>query len=433
MSTTIRIFLTLSLLIDFLLTTKAEDWTDWRGPRRNGTWTESGIIQKFESAGIKILWRVPVDAGYNGPSVSEGRVYLMDRQEKPNETERVLCFNASTGTKIWSVVYDCKYEEVGYPAGPRASVIIDGSRAYSLSTMGHLHCFDKVSGKVFWKKNLREIYKIKMPIWGIAAAPLIVNDKIIIQTGGTNNSCIVALNKFNGDECWKNLEDYASYSAPILISQGGKKVVVICTGENLSGLDPETGEIYWQVPFFSKMSLTVPSPVFYKDYIFLSCFYNGSLLVKLDSQNMSASKVWQRSGKNENNTDALHCCISTPLLKDDHIYGIDSYGQMRCLDLLSGDRIWEDLTAVKKDRWANIHFIQNGKISWLFNEHGELIISELSPKGFHEISRAKLIEPTTPQLNRNGIGVTWAHPAFANKHVFIRNDKELLCADLSQP
>jgi hypothetical protein len=106
---------------------------------------------------------------------------------------------------------------------------------------------------------------------------------------------------------------------------------------------------------------------------------------------------------------------------------------MRCLDLLTGDRIWEDLTAVKKARFANVHFVQNGEITWMFNEHGELIISKLSPKGFEEISRAKLIEPTTTQFNRSGQGVTWTHPAFANKHVFIRNDKELLCADLSQP
>jgi outer membrane protein assembly factor BamB len=428
--------LTLSLLLINLLNSsviQADDWPDWRGPRRDGTWTESGIIRKFESSGIKILWRAPVDAGYNGPSVSEGRVFLMDRQEKPSETERVLCFDALTGEKIWSFIYECKYESVGYPAGPRASVIIDGPRAYSLSTIGQLYCFDKVSGKVLWAKNLKEVYKIKMPIWGIAAAPLIVDDKIIIQTGGTNNSCVVALNKINGDEYWKNLEDDASYSAPILIFQGEKKVIVVCTGENLAGLDPGTGKVYWQVPFKSGMFLNVPSPVLYKNYIFVSCFFNGSMLVKLGETETTVEKVWQRSGKDVQATDALHCCISTPLIKDDYIYGIDSYGEMRCLDLLTGDRIWEDLTAVKKARFANVHFVQNGEITWMFNEHGELIISKLSPKGFEEISRAKLIEPTTTQFNRSGQGVTWTHPAFANKHVFIRNDKELLCADLSQP
>jgi outer membrane protein assembly factor BamB len=419
------------LLINIYNVTQAEDWPDWRGPHRDGKWSEKGIIQKFESTGIKIKWSVPIGSGYNGPSVSEGKVYVMDRKESPVETERVICFDEKTGAKIWSFEYDCKYEEVGYPAGPRSSVIIDGTRAYSLSTMGQLHCFDKVSGKVLWKKNLREIYKIKMPIWGIAAAPLIVDNKIIIQAAGSNNACVVALNKIDGNECWTNLNDAASYSSPILISQAGKKVVVVCTGENLAGLNPETGKVYWKIPFLSKMFLNISSPVLYKDYIFVSCFYNGSMLIKLGTSALTAEIIWQRSGKNEQVTDALHCCISTALIKDDYIYGIDSYGQMRCLDLLTGNRIWEDLTAVNKDRWANIHLVQNGDITWMFNEHGELIISELSPKGFHEISRAKLIEPTTVQLNRKGIGVTWSHPAFANKCVFIRSDKELVCGDLS--
>ena len=237
---------------------------------------------------------------------------------------------------------------MGYPAGPRASVIIDGTRAYSLGTMGNMHCFDKVTGKLLWNKNLREIYKIKMPIWGISSAPLIVDNKIIIQAAGSNNACIVALNKITGDECWTNLNDAASYSSPILISQAGKKVVVICTGENLAGLDPESGNVYWKIPFLSKMSLNISSPVFYKDYLFVSCFYNGSMLVKLDPSDLKAEIVWQRSGKNEQVTDVLHCCISTPLIKDDHIYGIDSYGQMRCLDLFTGDRIWEDSLLLKK-------------------------------------------------------------------------------------
>jgi outer membrane protein assembly factor BamB len=99
--------------------------------------------------------------------------------------------------------------------------------------------------------------------------------------------------------------------------------------------------------------------------------------------------------------------------------------------LKTGDRIWEDLTVVHRNRWANVHFIQNGENTWMFNEHGELIISQLSSKGFKQISRAKLIEPTTEQLSRKGQGATWSHPGFANRHIFIRNDKELLCADLS--
>ena len=124
-----------------------------------------------------------------------------------------------------------------------------------------------------------------------------------------------------------------------------------------------------------------------------------------------------------------------PVRFGDYIYGVDSYGELRCLDARNGDRIWEDLSAVRKARWSNIHFVKHPVSSenrvWMFNEHGELLITDLSPEGLNIISRAKLIEPTRDQLNRRG-GVTWAHPAFAYKHVFIRNDNELVCANLEK-
>ena len=204
--------------------------------------------------------------------------------------------------------------------------------------------------------------------------------------------------------------------------------MVVWTENSLSGLNPETGEVFWRFPWDVGSGMSIATPVLYKDHIFVSAFYSGSLLVKLGEDYTTAEKVWQRAGESERKTDALHCVMNTPVIIDDYIYGVDSYGELRCLEFGTGDRIWEDLTAVKKGRWANIHFVQNGEKTWMFNEHGELIISELSPLGFNEISRTKIIEPTRKQLPR---GVTWSHPAFANKHVFIRNDNELVCVDLS--
>ena len=122
--------------------------------------------------------------------------------------------------------------------------------------------------------------------------------------------------------------------------------------------------------------------------------------------------------------------MSTPLIQGNYIYGVDSYGELRCLDLRTGKRIWESLEAVPKARWANIHLIKNGENTWMFNERGELIISKLSPEGYSEISRAALIEPTKGQLGQRG-GVCWSHPAFAYKHIYIRNDKKLICVNLA--
>ena len=178
------------------------------------------------------------------------------------------------------------------------------------------------------------------------------------------------------------------------------------------------------------MVITIATPVFDGTRLFATSFYDGSLLLKVHQDKLAVEELWRRRGENERNTDALHCCISTPLILGEHLYGVDSHGELRCLDLKTGDRVWEDLTAVPKARWSNIHMVRNGDKVWMFNERGELIISRLAPDGFHEISRAKLIDPTTEQLDQRG-GVCWSHPAFANQCVYARNDKELVCADLS--
>ena len=405
----------------------AQDWPDWRGINRDGTWTENGIVEKFEASKLTPVWTVSIGSGYSGPTVSNGKVYVTDLKKEPTQTEGILCFDEKTGKKLWEYRYDCEYS-VGYPAGPRASVVINNGKAFSLGTMGNLFCFDANNGGLIWQKDLNTEYQIRMPIWGISATPLIVDNKIILQISGSNNACVIALDKNTGKEIWKNLDDIAAYSAPVIIEKNGKKTVVVWTEDSLSGLNTENGNIFWRFPWKVGSGMSIATPVLYGNYIFVSCFYSGSMLIKLSDDYTSAEKVWQRCGESERKTDALHCVMNTPVILDEFIYGVDSYGELRCLELKTGNRVWENLSAVKKDRWANIHFVQNGNKTWMFNEHGELIISELSPRGYKEISRAKIIEPTKEQLPR---GVTWSHPAFANKHVFARNDKEMVCIDLS--
>ena len=111
--------------------------------------------------------------------------------------------------------------------------------------------------------------------------------------------------------------------------------------------------------------------------------------------------------------------ISNPIIKGDHIYGVDSYGELRCLDLLTGDRVWETDEAVRRNRWATIHTIRNGDRELMVNEQGELIDATLTPSGYREHSRGQLISPTRIQLNRRD-GVVWSHPAVANGHIFAR-------------
>jgi len=426
-----RVLISLVVLMSLPHGAAADDWPQWRGPQRDGVWRESGIIKKFPKPQLDHVWRTPIGSGYSGPTVAQNRVYVTDRVVEPKQVERVHCFDAATGQNLWTYTYDCPYRDVSYEAGPRASVTVHDGRAYALGTMGHLHCFDAASGDVLWKKDTRERYKFEMPVWGIAAAPLVEGDLVIVQIGGRPDACLVAFDRKTGEERWKSFDDGASYSAPIVVDQAGKRVLVCYTAKNIVGLDPQTGKVYWSHPFPPKrMVIGIASPVLYRDYLFFTNFFDGALLLRMDQKELRVTEVWNRAGPSEKDTDAIQSIISTPLLKGDYIYGVDSYGELRCLELATGNRVWESLDAVPKARWSTIHFVPNGDNVWMFNERGELIISKLSPSGFEEISRAKLIEPTTNQLPRRG-GVTWAHPAFAYKRVFARNDKELVCADLA--
>ncbi len=411
--------------------TSADDWPQWRGTNRDGVWRETGLVEKFATPERQGRWRAKIGPGYSGPTVAGGRVYVTDRVTTPAQCERVHCFDAMTGEQIWSYTYPCIYEKIEHRDGPRASVTINEGRAYSLGTMGHLFCFDAAKGDVLWSKNLNTEYDIRMPLWGIAAAPLVEKKLLIVQIGGRDNACLVAFDKTSGQEKWRALGDQASYSAPIMIEQAGRRVLVCWTAQRIVGLDPSTGRLYWEHPYTpGRISQNIATPVFQNGYIFVSSFFDGSLLLEVYPDELAVGKLWQRKGPSERNTDSLHCCTSTAIIQGGYIYGVDSYGELRCLDLHTGERIWENLNAVPKARWANIHMVQNADKVWLFNERGELIISQLSAEGFHEISRTKLINPTTGQLDQRG-GVCWSHPAFAYKHVYIRNDQELLCANLA--
>ncbi len=413
----------------------ADDWPQWRGLNRDGVWSEDGLDREFKDGELKELWSQPVGSGYSGPTVAEGRVFLMDRQVEPTQQERVLCFDEKTGEPVWQSSYDVAYVGVGYVAGPRASVTVDGENVYSLGTMGHLYCLTAAGGEVVWSADLNTQYEIteskRMPIWGIAGSPLVYKDLLIVHIGGTDGACIVAFNKSTGEEVWRALDDQAQYSSPVLHSVGDTEILVCWTGDNIAGIEPSDGTVFWSVPMKPRnMPIGIATPLIKDNHVFVTSFYDGSMMIRISEDGKSAEKVWAAVGPNERKTKALQSIISTPVWIDDHIYGVDSYGEFRCISAADGSRVWSSEAAVPKARWSTVHFVQNGDDTWMFNERGELLVGQLSPEGYQEISRAKLIEPTKPQLNQRG-GVCWSHPAFANRKVFLRNDRKLICVDLA--
>jgi outer membrane protein assembly factor BamB len=445
-----RLFFALFLTGLTLNEIRADDWPQWLGPQRDGLWRETGIVDHFPRNGPKLRWRTPIGQGYAGPAVANGKVFVGDRilaegvrnpdnafaRGKVPGKERLLCLNEADGKILWEDAYDCEYK-VSYPAGPRSTPVVEGKKVYSLGTMGDLHCLDVDSGRLLWSRNFPKDFEAEIPVWGFAASPLLDGNKLICLVGGMD-SVVVAFDKDTGKEIWRALSaPEPGYAPPMIYEFSGKRQLIIWHPQAFNGLDPETGKVYWTQPFAVKAGLSIPTPRQAGNELFITSFYNGSILLRFEADSAKPAVVWKSKSKGElpNQTRDLSSIIPTPFIKDGYVYGMCSYGEMRCLKLDSGERVWESLQATgshKKngDRWKNAFLVPHGDDVFLFNEAGDLIIAKLTPKGYEEVSRAHLLEPNNTMAGAGRL-VVWSHPAFANKSVYARNDKEIVCYSLA--
>lgn len=418
----------------------AADWPEFRGPDRAGIWDAEGLVENFEGMPDPLVpvWSAPVGGGYSGPTVAGGGVCLMDRGApgSSEEVERIVCVDRETGKPKWIHTYPCVYQGIDYAFGPRASVTIAEGKAYGLGMMGHLHCLDAETGAVVWEKDLAREYRIDMPIWGLAASPLLEGGTLVVQVSApAAGATFVGFDPQSGEEKWRAFDDKGSYVSPIAVEQAGKRVVVAWSGQRIAGLDAESGAVHWELPTQpNKMPINVPGPAVSEDgtKLFLAVFYDGSRLIELDQGSLTAREAWHRQGINERKTDAIHAMISPPFWKDDWIYGIDSYGQIRCLDPKNGERVWENTSALAQERWSTVFSVQNGENTWMMTERGELVIARFTPEGYEEVDRVRVIRPTTPLKQRKEGTVLWSHPAFAGTRVYVRNDQELVCVEVGK-
>lgn len=411
---------------------RADDWPEWRGAGRRGVWLETGTLDTFPAEGLKPTWRVPIGGGYSGPAVANGRVFVTDftSRQGPRGTERAVALDERTGKILWTQEWEADYSGLSYAYGPRATPTVDGSRVYVLGAKGMLLCLRAATGEVLWRKDYVKEFKTEVPTWGIVGAPLVDGERLICLVGGQPDAKVVAFNKLTGKEIWRALgsESEPGYNPPFIVEFGGTRQLIIWHPMAVTSLNPATGKIFWEYPFKVQAGLTVATPVLSGDRLLVSAFYDGSRLLRLDPRRPASELVWQGSSNSEIDTDGLHALITTPVIEGDYIFGVCSYGQFRCLDARSGRRIWETFAVTGEHaRWACAHIVRNSDRYFINNDRGELIIARLSPSGYREIGRTKVIKPTTPGAGRRELGaVNWSHPAYANRHIILRNDEEIL-------
>jgi outer membrane protein assembly factor BamB len=435
-----RFMCALLLIMIAASTVRADDWPQWMGPKRDNVWREKGILDTFPKGGPKVLWRAKVANGFSGPAVADGLVFITDFVSKADITadnfdrekymgnERVLCLDAKTGDVKWKHEYPVTYT-VSYPNGPRCTPNYEAGKVYTLGAEGNLFCFDAANGKILWSRDFKKDYSAgKSPLWGFAAHPLIDGNRLICLVGG-EGSLVVAFDKTNGKEIWKALtpgEDGIGYSPPTIAEAAGVKQLLIWHPESINSLNPETGKVYWSVKVETKNGTSIMAPRVLDNQIFLGAWMRKGQMLKLDDKKPGATTLWKGNARN-----SVYPVNNTPFLENGHIYGVDTEGELRCVDMKDGERKWETYAPVAGDKIqsATAHLVKHENRFFIFGETGILVIAKLTPEKYEEVSRWQMLTPTSKAFGRD---VVWSHPAFANQCVYARNDRELVCASLAK-
>ncbi len=402
----------------------ATDWPQFRGPNRDGTWDETGILETFPRNGLKICWRHPVGGGFSSPVVSKGRVLVSDVElVKPSPRERVHCFDEKTGKILWVYPYKENYLEWTFVpergAGPTATPIVENDRIYVVGAYGHVHCLDVKKGTVIWEKHIGHEYEVAE--MSCRPSPLIEGSLLVVFTGAKPGASVMALDKQTGKEVWRALDDHVSSSTPIIITLAGKRQLIVWSDNSIACLDPATGHIYWRELMSTSNNDSVPTPVLQGNRLLVS-----GCMLELSGDPPTARFLWP---ENRVGSKRLLSNTSTAMWQGDYIYSARTGGPLVCLEAATGREVWTTNSVTAQRNGASIHIAPQGGGFFLFTDEGNLIRAQLSPEGYSEISRAHLINPTWPF---NGAKFVYAPPAFANRHVFARSESEIVCASLEK-
>lgn len=405
----------------------AEDWPQWRGPRRDGVWDETGILQTFPATGLKVLWRVPVGVGFSSPVVSGGKVYVTDsRVTRTNASENVRCLDAATGKSIWIHEYAVVYPEYGadpdHPFGPIATPVVADGKIYTYGRMSDLVCLDAIGGRVFWRHALPKEYGTTEDLRGPNCSPIVEGNLVIIAIAKSAQISIVAFDKDSGRQAWEALDEIPSNTSPIVIDSAGRRQLIVWAYRSVAALDPATGRILWRQALPPGGNYAVPTPVWKDEWLLLS-----GLMLKLDRDQPGASVLWP----DEMRPSRIYLSeTSTPLLQGGQVFSPTSQGHILCLDAATGKQLWQADQISDSKSGASIHItaVPSIRCVLLFTDRGDLILARLTADGYQEVGRFHLLDPTADFGQKK---MAWVPPAYSGQRAFARNDKELVCVSLA--
>src|SRR5258705_1647027 len=383
---------------------KAEaSWPGFRGPQRNGHYDETPILTNWPAAGLQLLWRQPIGGGYSSFAIAEGLAFTIEQRR---EEEVVAAYEVGTGHEIWTNHWKDKFSDSYAEDGPRATPAFSEGKVYALGAMGELRCLEASTGKQIWSRNVLVENRGPSPTYGVAASPLIEQEKLIVLTGAGNGRSVVCYDKHDGKIIWSALDDAMGYASPMLVTLAGQRQLLVCAAKRTVGLRLEDGALLWEYPWqvlHDQRPIAQPVMLGTNRFLLSAGYFTGCAAIEIarTETGFAARKVWQN--KNLKNK------FTSSVLWQGHIFGLDE-DILTCLDAQTGERRWKDgHYGYGQLLLANGHLI-------ILSGDGDLVLVRATPKRLEELARF-------PAIHRK----TWNHPAIAHGKLLVRNDAAMAC------
>lgn len=377
------------------------DWPRFLGPSASSISSEKGINKQWSSRAPKPLWKVALgDDGYAGPSVANGRVYIIDHS---GDKDIVRALDLKTGADVWTYAYaDTASANYGYA---RSTPLITGGKVYTISRLGIVNCLDEKTGKLVWSRDMVREFGTQRPGWDLAGSPILDGDRIVLAPGG-RNAAIVALNKDTGATILQGGGDVqAGYATPVTATINGVKQYVAFTAKAVMGVDASSGRALWSAGWNTDYDVNAATPLVIGNTVFITSNYGrGCGLVDVSPN--GAALRWQ----NRN----LISHFNSPLLYQGMIYGIGDPGNLVCIDPKTGSLMWKQSGFEKGGL-----MLVDGVLIAMDGRTGACVMVNASADGYKELGRF------TPLG-----GQSWTAPVVAQGRLIVRNKQSIACFDL---
>ena len=383
----------------------AGDWPQHLGPARNGFYPDGDF--SWNGGGLQTAWTYKVGAGFAGPVVAGGRLFVFHRV---GGSEVLEALEAKSGKPVWKAIYETGYrDDFGFDEGPRAAPCVADGRVFTYGAEGTLTAVDAGTGKRVWQRAAMKDFGAPKGYFGAACSPVVFEGKVLVGVGGANGGGIVAFDAGTGKTVWQALSDEAGYSSPVVAVLNGAARAVFFTRTGLAVLEPGSGKVVGQMRWRSRSAASVnaATPIVSGNLVFLTASY-GTGAVLVDMSSGAPKEVW--SGD-----DSMSCHYATPVLKDGFLYGYHGRQEMgavlRCVELKTGKMKWE-----KEGFGAGSILLVKNRIL-MVRDTGQIVLAEATPAGFKGVAVHKAFDK----------GVR-AYPAVAGGVLYVRNVVDQLMA-----